>query len=285
MIQKHVDNSIKILVTGATGKVGSRLTQWLVLWRYKVRALVRENSNASFLKDLGVELAVGDLLNPESLKAALEGIDVVIHLATHYKGATERQSRMANINGTKILAKSAIEAGVLHFIFTSSNRVYGSNRGKIVTEDDPTQASGNKFGLSKVETEDLLLQLFESSTSTLCILRLSLAYGDGDPHLKETILLLSDWQPAKRVQLVHHADIAQAVKLSIVQKAQGIYNVTDDAPLTISELRNLHGLPNTADGQVADPWEMIVSNRKIREQLGFRPIYPTFYSAYDAGSL
>jgi nucleoside-diphosphate-sugar epimerase len=279
------ENTIKILVTGATGKVGSRLMLRLVHWGYKVRALVREPGSASFLISSGVELAVGDLLNPESLKAALKDIVVVIHLATFYKGATEEQSRMANTNGTEILAKSAIEAGVKNFIFASSNRVYGYNRGKLVTENDPTQPSGNKFAVVKVEVENLLTKVFENSNTAFCILRLSLVYGDGDPHLKETILMLNDWSPAKRVQMIHHADIAQAIKLFITQKASGIFNVTDDAPITISELRQLHQIADTADEQVSDPWEMIVSNFKIREQLGFRPIYPTFYAARDAGAL
>ena len=280
-----LDNSMKILVTGATGKVGSRLVPRLVQWGCIVRALVREPNNASFLISSGAELVVGDLLKPESLTAALKDIDVVIHLATFFKGATEEQSRMANMDGTEILATASIEAGVKNFIFASSNRVYGTSRGKLITENDPTKPSGNKFAVAKVEVENLLIKLFENHNSAFCILRLSLVYGDGDLHLKETLPELNDWPPAKRIQMVHHEDIAQAVKLSISQNATGIYNVTDDAPLSISELRQLHNLPDTPNGPVSDPWEMIVSNMKIREKLDFRPIYPTFYSARDAGVL
>jgi nucleoside-diphosphate-sugar epimerase len=280
-----IQNSIKILATGATGKVGIRLIPRLVQWGYKVRALVRETSNTTSLKDVGVELFVGELLNPYSLKAALKDADVVIHLATFYKGATEEQSRTANIEGTEILARASIEAGIKQFIFASSNRVYGNRRGKMVSENDPTNPSENKFAIAKVEAENLLTNVFDNTDTAFCTLRLSLVYGDNDSHLEETIPFLSDWQPAKRVQIVHHADVAQAIKLSLSQNAKGIYNVTDDAPLSISELRSLYDMPDTADGQVCDPWEMIVSNRKIREQLGFRPIYPTFYSAYDAGTL
>jgi len=285
MKQQNWHISKTILVTGATGKVGSRLVQRLIQWGYKVRALVRESSNTNSLEEIGVELIIGDLLNPKSLEVALQDVDVVIHLATFYKEATEEQSRRANINGTEILAQFAIDLGVRQFIFASSNRVYGSNRGKLVTERDATQPSENKFAVAKVEAENVLLSAFASSQTALCILRLSLVYGDKDPHLKETIPFLSDWQPAKRVQMVHHADVAQAIKLALSQKAKGIYNVADDAPLSISELRSLYGLPDTENGQVFDPWEMIVSNRKIREQLGFKPLYPTFYSAHDAGVL
>lgn len=285
MLQELSHHSINILVTGATGKVGSRLVPRLVRWGFNVRALVRDISMASSLRAAGAEPAVGDLLKPGSLRVALRDIDVVIHLATFYKGATEEQSRTANIGGTEIPARSSLDAGVQHFIFASSNRVYGSGRGKPVTENDATKPVDNKFAPAKVEVENLLTGLFENSDRRFCILRLALVYGDGDPHLKETIAALNDWPPAKRVQLVHHADIALAIRLSISQKSTGIYNVTDDAPLTISELRQLHNIPDTPDGQISDLWEMIVSNAKIREQLCFRPVYPTFYQAYDAGVL
>lgn len=278
-------NSLKILVTGATGKVGSRLVPRLARRGYKVRALVRDRSHDPFPADLNVELAVGDLLHPQSLAAALGDIDAIVHLATFYKGATEEQSRMANIQGTETFARAAIETGVKHFIFASSNRVYGSNRGKLVTEDDPAQPFGNKFAIAKVEVENSLVELFSNSNATLSILRLALVYGDDDPHLRETIPELNDWPPAKRVQMLHHADLAQAVGLCISQHAGGIFNVTDDAALTISELRKFHNIPDTRDECLPDPWEMMASNLKIREQLGFRPIYPTFYSARDAGAL
>lgn len=276
---------MKLLVTGATGKVGSRLIPKLAQWGYKVRVLVRDTGKISAITYPGMELTVGHLLKPESLKAALNDIDVVVHLATFYSGATEEQSRMANIDGTKILASASIEAGVTSFIFSSSNRVYGSNRGKLITENDPMEPSGNKFAVAKAEVENLRIKQFGNSNTALCILRVAFVYGDSDPHLKETISELNDWPPAKRLQMVHHTDIAQAIRLSISQKATGIYNVTDDAPLTISELRQLYNLPDTPNGLIPDPWEMLVSNMKIRTNLGFRPIYPTFYSARDAGAL
>ena len=280
-----VNKSTKILVTGATGKVGIRLIPRLIRWGYPVRALVREPGKASFLTAAGAELAVGDLLNHGSLKAALNDIDVVIHLATFYGGATEEQSRLANIGGTEVLAKASIEAGVKNFLFASSNRVYGDKRGKLLTESDSVKPAGNRFAVAKVDVENRLTKLFETGNSAFCILRLALVYGDGDPHLKETLPELNDWAPAKRIQMVHHADIAQAVKLSVSQNATGIYNVTDDASLTISELRQIHHIPDTPNEQVTDLWEMMVSNMKIREELGYRPIYPTFYSARDAGAL
>lgn len=275
----------KILVTGATGKAGCRLVCRLAMRGFTIRALVRDTSVVTTAADLGVELVAGDLLEPATLTAAVAGVDVVIHLASFYKGATQQQSDRANIAGTGALAKAAMQAGVKQFIFSSSNRVYGVNRGKLVTENDPTQPSGNRFAVAKVVIENMLAKLVDSDDIALCILRLPLLYGDNDYHLKETLGELSNWPPSKRLQLLHHADLAQAVNLCIARNAAGIFNVTDDAPLTIGELRDLYNLPATPDALVPDPWEMLASNLKIREQLGFRPIYPTFYTARDAGQL
>jgi hypothetical protein len=59
------------------------------------------------------------------------------------------------------------------------------------------------------------------------------------------------------------------MKKVLITGATGIYNVTDEAPLSISDLRHLYNIPDTLDEHVPDPWEMIVSNLKIREELGF----------------
>lgn len=279
------NNTRKILVTGATGKAGSRLVPRLAMRGYKVRALVRDISVVNTAADLGVELIKGDLLDPLTLTKAVEGMDVVIHLASFYKGATEEQANKANIAGTEALAKAAMHAGVKQFIFSSSNRVYGINRGKLVTENDLPQPSGNRFAVAKVAIENALAKLMDSNDIALCILRLPLLYGDNDRHLKETLAELDSWPPSRRLQMLHHSDLAQAINLCIARNAGGVFNVTDDAPLTIAELRSLHNLIGTTDGEVSDPWEMLASNVKIREQLGFRPIYPTFYAALDAGQL
>lgn len=285
MLHQQHQSPLNALITGATGKVGSRLMPRLLQWGYQVRALVRDAASVSALGEIGADPVMGDLFDPGSLKQAAHGVDVVIHLATFYKGATEDRSRTADLDGTAALAQAAIEAGAGQFIFASSDRIYGTGRGKLVTESDPAEPGNNRFAVAKVAAEDLLLRLFGQQAASLCILRLSLAYGEGDPHLKETIPALKAWPGAKRVQLVHHADIAQAVRLCIAQRAKGIYNVTDDAPLSIAELRELHQLPVGIDAPIADPWEMMVSARKIREELGYRPFYPTFYSAYDTGAL
>jgi len=65
-----------------------------------------------------------------------------------------------------------------------------------------------------------------------------------------------------------------------------IYNVADDTPITTHELLSLHNQPVPTDfPPLDDPWDGIVDTLKIRDELGYRPLYPSFYSARDAGAL
>ena len=103
---------MKILVTGATGKVGSRLTKRLAQRGDQVRALVRDPARATDLSEGPVELAKGDLLDEASLVAAVRGVDAVVHCAAFFRGATAEQAHEVNDLGTQHLAKAARDASV-----------------------------------------------------------------------------------------------------------------------------------------------------------------------------
>ena len=90
---------MNILVTGATGKVGSRLAMRLVQQGHAVRALVRDAARATDLSDNGIQLAIGDLMQPASLPAAVEGVDAVVHCAAFFRGATPEQIHAAAAAG------------------------------------------------------------------------------------------------------------------------------------------------------------------------------------------
>src|SRR6478752_6048111 len=122
--------SMKILITGATGKVGSRLSKHLARRGDRVRALVRDPARAVGLSGEGVELVRGDLLEEASLAAAVRGVEAVVHCAAFFRGATPEQAHAVNDLGTQHLAKAASAASVRRFIFTSTGLVYGSAGGR-----------------------------------------------------------------------------------------------------------------------------------------------------------
>jgi nucleoside-diphosphate-sugar epimerase len=99
-----------------------------------------------------------------------------------------------------------------------------------------------------------------------------------------------DWPTHKRLHLVHHADVAQALIRALRAEGidGGIFNAADDAPVTALELLELsreQPAQHAEERVLHDLWEGIVDTTTIPERLGFRPIYPTVYTAREAGAL
>ncbi len=278
-----------ILVTGATGRVGSRLVPRL-LRHHQVRILARDAQRAEPLGRAGAEVQLGDLRDEQALATALAGIDTVVHVAAAFRGVPEAEAVAVNHTATVALGRAALVAGVGDFIDISTTLVYGPGRGRPAVDTDRPQPVG-AYPVSKYAAEQDLLHLHRTEGLPLRILRLAFVYGDGDPHLAESLRWARQWPRHKRLQLVHHADVSQALlRLLRTPGSTGrIFDVADDAPVTAWELAQLNGQEPDPDappftGQ-DDPWEGIVDTGRIRDELGFSPIHPTVYAARYAGAL
>lgn len=274
---------MKILVTGATGKVGSRLAKRLAQRGDRVRALVRDVTRAAELREAGIELVEGDLLKEASLAAAVRDVDAVVHCAAFFRGATPEQAHAVNDLGTQYLANAARAASVKRFIFTSTGLVYGSTGGRLAHEDDacaPTAA----YPASKLAAERFLLAL---DSLDVRVLRLPFVYGDGDPHIQEVIPFMRTFPSTQRLSLGHHADVAQAVArlLDAPSPAHRIYNVIDDEAPDLAALFASVGEPppDGSDAAHAGAFDAVMDGRRIRDDLGFKPQYPRLAAALAAG--
>ncbi len=274
---------MQLLVTGATGKVGSRLTKRLAHRGDHVRALVRDSTRATDLRDDRIELVRGDLLDAESLAAAVRGVDAVVHCAAFFRGATPEEATAVNDLGTRHLAIAARTASVQRFVFTSTGLVYGSNGGRLAREDDacaPTAA----YPVSKLAAERFLLAI---EGLEVRVLRLPFVYGDGDPHIQEVAPVMRGFPAAQRISIGHHADIAQAVArlLDTRSPAHRIYNVVDDEAPDFATLFASVGAPppDGSDAERARGFDALLDGTRLREDLGFKPKYPRLADAIAAG--
>lgn len=119
---------MKILVTGSTGFIGSQLCRALVEQGHDVRAFHRASSSLRSLEGLegSLEHAIGDLTQPETLAAALRGVEAVFHSAgLIFAGSQPGRLYAVNVEGTRALLQAAQEAGVRRVVHTSSVSALG----------------------------------------------------------------------------------------------------------------------------------------------------------------
>lgn len=159
----------KVLVTGATGFIGSRLCELLSLEeRIPYRALVRNYARAGRIARLGAELATGDMLDAGSLARAIDGCDAVVHLA-HADDATAARE-------TALLVKAC--TGVRRFVHISSMAVHGpAPADALVTEDTPVRRWGEAYSDAKAAAEAVVLEAARRGALSAVALRPTIVYG------------------------------------------------------------------------------------------------------------
>jgi nucleoside-diphosphate-sugar epimerase len=269
-----------VLITGATGLVGSRLLPRLIADGHDCRVLLRRDQTLP----AGAETVRGDLNDPDTLPAAVQGVDAVVHLAALFRTGDDAAIWKVNLDGTRNLVDAVTaHAPAARFVMTSTGNVYNPDQARPGKEDDtcnPTAA----YPASKVAAEALL----RDSALTWSVLRLPFVYGDGDGHLASMPALATrfDLHPAHTYSVAHHRDVAIAVRLALTGALDGrIANVTDDCPVTVFEMTRLAGAPIEGSAEpLANPWSGRMDSSLLRG-LGFRPSVPTIWEAAADGIL
>jgi len=212
---------VRILVTGATGFIGSNLVSKLSKnKKYKVRCLVRKKSN---LKNLNVELVKGDIRHPKTLKKAVRNVDIVVHLAAirhHYMPVKEIIK--TNVDGTRNLLLECKK--VKHFIFSSTYLV-----------SDPTDT----YSMSKLIGEGLI----KKSGIRYTILRLGPIFGKGDEtnitrmidNVKKYPIVPIVGNGKQIICPVHIDDLVRIIEKFIDKKITGVFTVAAKL-ITINKL-------------------------------------------------
>jgi UDP-glucose 4-epimerase len=170
----------KAFVTGATGAIGSALTERLSREGWRVNALARRTDSAANLEGLrGVTIVIGDLEDTETLIHASAGCDAVFHLAAlvHADPSTpETEYTRVNVAGTASLLDAATTAGAKRFVFFSSVAVYPESD-NVMDEESRTEPQ-TAYGRSKLEGEELAMSRVDEIE--VVVLRLPVVYGPRD---------------------------------------------------------------------------------------------------------
>ena len=277
---------MRILVTGATGKVGSRAAQRLAE-RREVRLPVRSDNEAAHLQVKGCDVVVGDVTNQAALHAAVDGVDAVVHLVAFFRGATPEQMEMVNHQGTVLLARACLAARVTRFVFASTSLVYASGLNRPACESDPVQPAW-PYPASKLAAEQSLLGIQRDDGLDVRVLRLAFVYGDGDPHLRDWLPRLRE-RPSALMQLVHHADVAQAIDLGTPRTALAgstTWLTTRSSGFTRSSACWASHFGRGDDiVHESSEWTGVMDTTRICTELGFRPVFASLRDAAARNAL
>lgn len=211
-----------ILVTGATGFIGSWLAEKLIKRGDTVRALVRPSSDKTNLAGMNIEYVNGDYKNVASLRKAVEGVDEIYHVAGVTKAKDEQGYIDGNVTATENLLQAALEANpsLKRFLHTSS----GTVTGPAATAEKPVDETAvckplTTYGRTKLMAEDVCHRY--SGKLPVTIVRPPAVYGERDRDVLEFFRTVKNGlQPmvgfgiTKRISLVHASDLTDGMMLA-----------------------------------------------------------------------
>jgi dihydroflavonol-4-reductase len=173
------------LLTGATGFVGSAVLRRLLSQGQDVRVLARPQSDRRNLEGLECEIAEGDLNDPTSLRAAVQGCDNLFHVAADYRLWTPDPAELyrTNIAGAIDLFRAAADAGVARMLYTSSVATLGINPDGVPSDESTPVCLGDMVGhykRSKFLGEKAVLELIRDEGLPIVIVNPSTPIGPRD---------------------------------------------------------------------------------------------------------
>ena len=138
----------KVMITGATGFIGSHITRAFCEKQVRVGCLVRKDSSLVNLEGLPVELRIGEIKDPEDLTRAFTGYDWVIHNAARVSDwGNYDEFYQTNVTGTVNVLTACVEAGIKNILITGSNSVYGEENSLVIkNEKSPYNSHYHYFG-------------------------------------------------------------------------------------------------------------------------------------------
>ncbi len=178
---------MRVLVTGATGFIGSQLTAELVRRGYQVRVLRRPTSKTLMLDGLPVEHVYGDILQPDAVARAVAGCDWVFHVAAlaSYWRVPREQVYAVNVQGTRVVMDACLREGVRRVVYTSSVAAIGIPRnGQPADETNPFDALSASFAYadSKHRAEEVVQGAVAAGLDAV-IVNPAAVIGPGDHNL------------------------------------------------------------------------------------------------------
>lgn len=235
-----------MLITGATGFVGSHVVEAFRARGTTIRALVRPSSRLDHLRALGVAAEAVSLEDPEALRRAVEGAEVIVHLAalTHARTAAELERVNAGATERLLDAALAVSCRPRRFVYMSSLAAAGPSQHPLRRQETPRPLTA--YGLSKLRGE--LVVLAAAAKLEAVVVRAPAVYGPRDREMLRFFKLARrgvlpvPGGPPRPLQLVYVKDLAEGIVAAATSpNARGIYHVAEPRSYAWAEVCRMLG--------------------------------------------
>lgn len=236
-------DKMRVLVTGATGFIGSHLVEALLKRGYEVACLIRRTSNLRWIEGLGVRFIYGDCTDKDTLRGITKGFDYIYHLAGITKAIRRERYFRENSLGTENIVNITAEENpdIKKFIYLCSLSAFGpSHDGRLPVEDDPPHPVSD-YGRSKLLGEEAVLN--QKNRINVVILRPPAVYGPRDRDIyfffkliKKGIIPL--WGGERFLSLLFVEDLISCI-ISAGEKGEGIYFVSDGEVYSLESITEM----------------------------------------------
>jgi nucleoside-diphosphate-sugar epimerase len=211
---------MRVLVTGATGFLGSHIAEQLARQGHAVRVLVRRTSDRTFLQGFDAEEVLGEVTQPDSLPPVVDGVEVIVHAAGLTKARSAAEFEAVNAGGTaNLLAALKPDQPLQRFVLISSLAAHGPSEDGRSRPLDAAPAPVTAYGRSKLRAEEIV-RSWATAGRAATIIRPPVIYGPRDRQLLP-FFQLARWRLApllgggsNAVSCVYVEDAARAAALA-----------------------------------------------------------------------
>ncbi|MEX0800829.1 MAG: NAD-dependent epimerase/dehydratase family protein [Dehalococcoidia bacterium] len=236
---------MKVLVTGAAGFIGGHLVERLLERGDEVRALSLPSSDTALLEELPVQLFYGDITDPGSLVASMQGVELVFHAAARVTDwGPWAAFRRETVQGTRNVLSAAIAAGASGFLMTSSVSAYGNPLPRRVLEESRPYGRYKgglaNYGRSKRLAEEAAIQRHAAGEIRVTIVRPSVVYGPRNTLVSKMVKYLKSplpvWvgSPDHPIPLIDVQDVVEGCIAAAASPAGSgeLFNLTNEERVT-----------------------------------------------------
>ncbi|HEX4466408.1 MAG TPA: NAD-dependent epimerase/dehydratase family protein [Solirubrobacteraceae bacterium] len=300
--ERSSGDGLTVVITGPTGEMGQSVVRSLERSPEvgRILGMARRPFDPASRGWKKVSYRRGDVLDRRRVANLIEDADVVVHLAFIIMGSA-KESRRVNLRGSRNVFEAAANAGVKRLVYASSVAAYGfhADNPQPLTEDVPARGTAaHYYSAQKAEVEELLADALHASGTASYVFRPSIVGGPEAPLLIDSlpytqiserlpgpVMSLLDGVPILKpvlpdpgvpFQLVHHDDVASAMRAAVLGRGEpGVYNLAGAGELTVKGLAEALGwysipVPDLAVDAIA----------QLIARLGFLPAQAQWIAAF-----